>query len=150
LPREYPTAPIPSVGAIVLKGDHILLVLRGQEPSQGKWSIPGGALELGETIHQAACREVREECGVEIEVGPVVEVRDAIFRDQDGQVQFHYVLIDVLGRYRQGTLTAGSDVEDARWVRASDLGNYELTPGLRDVLLRVMRSTSLDFRGLPG
>ncbi|MDH4208134.1 MAG: NUDIX hydrolase [Anaerolineae bacterium] len=147
--REYPAAPIPSVGAIVLKGDQVLLVLRGQQPSRGKWSIPGGVLELGEVIEQAARREVREECGLEIEVGPVVEVRDAIFRDEDEQVRFHYVLIDVLARYVEGTPTAGSDVEDARWVGESELSSLALTPGLRDVLLRAIRSRDLDFRGLP-
>jgi 8-oxo-dGTP diphosphatase len=136
--REYPSAPIPAVGAVVIKGDTFLLVLRGQQPSLGKWSIPGGVLELGETIEQAARREVREECGLEIEVGPVVEVRDAIVRDADGGIQFHYVLIDVVARYLEGELVVGSDVEDARWVKKTDLPTFELTEGLEEVILRAM------------
>lgn len=134
----------------MLKEDQVLLVLRGQEPSRGKWSIPGGVLELGETIQQAARREVREECGVEIEVGGVAEVRDAIVRDEEGRVRFHYVLIDLSARYVQGTLTAGSDVADARWVGESELNNFELTAGLRDVLIRAIRTPALDFPSLPG
>jgi 8-oxo-dGTP diphosphatase len=136
--REYPSAPIPAVGAVVIKGDTFLLVLRGQQPSLGKWSIPGGVLELGETIEQAARREVREECGLEIEVGPVVEVRDAIVRDADGGIQFHYVLIDVVARYLEGELVVGSDVEDARWAKETDLPTFELTEGLEEVILRAM------------
>jgi len=143
--REYPLAPIPAVGAIVLKEDQVLLVLRGQEPSRGKWSIPGGVLELGETIQQAARREVHEECGLEIDVGPVVEVRDAIFRDKDGRIRFHYVLIDVLTRYSGGELTVGSDVEDARWVSQSELPRFEMTQGLQQVLIRAMAQANLDF-----
>jgi len=133
----------------VLQGDQALLVLRGQEPSRGKWSIPGGVLELGETIEQAARREVLEECGVGIEVGRVVEVRDAIFRDDDGRIRFHYVLIDVIARYLEGEVTVGSDVEDARWVRESELHLFELTQGLQEVLLRAIRSRDLDFPRLP-
>jgi 8-oxo-dGTP diphosphatase len=136
--REYPSAPIPAVGAVVIKGDTFLLVLRGQQPSLGKWSIPGGVLELGETIEEAARREVLEECGISIEVGQVVEVRDAIVRDADGGIQFHYVLIDVVARYLEGELVVGSDVEDARWVKETDLPTFELTEGLEQVILRAM------------
>jgi 8-oxo-dGTP diphosphatase len=136
--REYPSAPIPAVGAVVIKGDTCLLVLRGQQPSLGKWSIPGGVLELGETIEEAARRDVLEECGISIEVGQVVEVRDAIVRDADGGIQFHYVLIDVVARYLEGELVVGSDVEDARWLKKTDLPTLQLTEGLEEVILRAM------------
>jgi 8-oxo-dGTP diphosphatase len=141
---------MPAVGAIVLKEDQVLLVLRDQEPSRGKWSIPGGVLELGETIEQAARREVHEECALEIDVGPVVEVRDAIFRDHEGRIQFHYVLIDVLARYQGGELAIGSDARDARWVRRSELTCFDLTQGLEQVLTRVMNDADLDFPVQPG
>lgn len=150
MPREYPSSPIPSVGAIVLQGDQVLLVLRGQEPSRGKWSIPGGVLELGETVEQAARREVREECGLEIEVSDVVEVSDSIIRDEDGQIRYHYVLIDVIARYLGGEVTVGSDVEDARWVEDSELDGLDLTQGLKDVLLGALRRRNLDFPPDPG
>ncbi len=150
MPREYPSSPIPSVGAIVVQGDQVLLVLRGQDPSRGKWSIPGGVLELGESVEQAARREVREECGLEIEVGDVVEVSDSIVRDEDGRIRYHYVLIDVIARYLGGEVTVGSDVEDARWVKDSELDALDLTQGLKDVLLRALRRRNLDFRSDPG
>ncbi len=143
--REYPSAPMPSVGAVVLKGDRVLLVLRGQEPSKGRWSVPGGVMELGETIQETARREVREECGVQIEVGSAVEVRDAIVRDAGGRIRYHYVLVDVMARYLDGELTAASDAEDARWVSEEELPSYDLTTGLLPVLKRCLLSDNLDF-----
>jgi 8-oxo-dGTP diphosphatase len=138
--RQYPVAPIPSVGAVVRKGHRILLVRRAQEPSKGKWSIPGGVVELGETLQEAAKREVLEECGVQIDVGDVVEVRDAIVHDQPGRVRFHYVLVDVQARYLSGELTVGSDAEDARWVSEEELAGYDLSTGLLPVLHRCLRA----------
>jgi 8-oxo-dGTP diphosphatase len=148
--REYPSAPLPSVGAVVLDGDKVLLVRRGQEPSRGKWSIPGGVMELGETIRETACREVMEECGVEIEPGDVIEVRDAIVRDKAGRIQFHYVLVDVIAGYVSGELTVGSDVEDARWTSKQDLSKLDLTPGLLPLLLGCLERDNLDFPEHPG
>ncbi len=143
--REYPSAPMPSVGTVVLRGDKVLLVRRGQEPSKGKWSIPGGVMELGETIQETARREVREECGVQIEVGEVVEVRDAIVRDSEGRVRYHYVLVDVVARYVDGELTVGSDADDAGWVSEEELASYDLTTGLLPVLRRCLLGHNLDF-----
>jgi 8-oxo-dGTP diphosphatase len=143
--REYPSAPVPSVGAVVLKGDRVLLILRGQEPSRGRWSIPGGVMELGEVIQETARREVQEECGVQIEVGNVVEVRDAIVHDEGARIRFHYVLVDVVARYLDGELMVGSDVEDARWVSEEELPRYDLTTGLLPVLQRCLHRRNLDF-----
>lgn len=143
--REYPFAPIPSVGVVVFRDDRVLLVLRGQEPSRGKWSIPGGVMELGETFQETARREVLEECGVQIEVGSVVEVRDAIVHDEGGRIRFHYVLVDVVARYLEGELTVGSDAEDARWVLEVELPGYDLTTGLLPVLKLCRQRRNLDF-----
>jgi 8-oxo-dGTP diphosphatase len=134
--REYPSRPIPSVGVVVCDGNRVLLVLRAQEPSRGKWSVPGGVIELGETICEAARREVLEECGLDVEVGEVIAVRDAIVPDQDGHIRFHYVLVDVVARCRGGELHAASDVADARWVSREELDRLDLTNGLLPVLLR--------------
>ncbi len=144
--REYPSSPIPSVGVVVLKDNSILLVLRGQEPSRGKWSIPGGVMELGETVRDAARREVMEECALEIEVGQVIAVRDAVVRDDEGRVRFHYLLVDVVARWLSGELAAGSDVDDARWASEEDLATYDLTKGLLPVLRTVLKGrAALDF-----
>ena len=145
MPREYPSAPLPSVGAVICSGDKVLLVRRGHEPSKGKWSIPGGVMELGETIRETARREVMEECGVEIEAGEVVEVRDAIVRDETGRIRFHYVLVDVIARYVSGDLRAGSDVEDARWVSKEDVTKFDLSPDLPPLLRSCREKCNLDF-----
>ncbi len=140
--REYPSGPIPSVGVVVCNDDRVLLVLRAQEPSRGKWSVPGGVVELGETIREAAHREVLEECGLDIEVGEVIAVRDLILRDQNGRIRFHYVLVDVVATCVGGKLSAASDVADARWVSRGDLDSLDLTSGLLPVLLHGLEECS--------
>jgi 8-oxo-dGTP diphosphatase len=143
--REYPPAPLPSVGVIVCKEDKVLLVLRGQEPSQGKWSIPGGVVELGETVREAARREVREECGVEIDVGDVIDVIDSIVRDAKGKIRYHYTLIDLLATYVGGKLSVGSDIDDARWVSEEELTRFDLTKAALPVIRKALKERKLDF-----
>jgi len=132
--REYPTRPIVGVGVVVQKDDAVLLIQRGQEPGRGMWSLPGGMVELGEHLPAAAAREVREECGVEVEIGEVIEAFDLILRDESQRPQYHYVIIDFAGRYVRGDVRAASDVMDARWVRVSDLGSYSLNAKTREVI----------------
>ena len=100
--REYPSHPRVGVAAVVLRDNQVLLVQRGREPGKGSWGLPGGMLELGETLAEGACREVMEECGVEIEVGPLVAVFEPMQRDEDGRLRFHYVVVDYLARYVSG------------------------------------------------
>jgi mutator protein MutT len=109
------------VGAIVLDGERVLLVKRGHEPLKGEWSLPGGAVELGETLETALAREVREETGLDVEVGPIVDVLDRLRYDTDGGVKYHYVLIDFLCRPSGGTLACASDADAARWATRAEL-----------------------------
>src|SRR5438552_13789207 len=102
--REYPVRPIVGVGAVVLDGDRVLLVKRAHEPLKGEWSLPGGAVEVGETLEAAVAREVREETCLEVEVGPLVEVVNRIVRDPGGRVEYHFVIVDYLCRPIGGTL----------------------------------------------
>src|SRR5580698_1918092 len=102
--REYPLAPVVGVGAVVLDGDRVLLIQRGHEPMKGQWSLPGGALEVGETLVEGVQREVLEETGLEVEPVSIIEVFDRISRDAEGRVQFHYVLVDYVCRLTGGTL----------------------------------------------
>jgi 8-oxo-dGTP diphosphatase len=128
--REFPEVPVVGVGAVILEADRVLLILRGQEPMKGEWSIPGGALELGETLDTAVQREVLEETGLEVETVAIVEVLDKIVA-ADGRVRYHYVLIDFLCKVRGGTLKPGTDADDVRWVRREELnshGIYRLVP----------------------
>ncbi len=124
--REYPERPIVGVGAVVVDGGRVLLVRRGNEPLKGEWSLPGGAVECGETLRAAIAREVREETGLEVEVGPTVDVLDRIRLDDGGRVLYHYVLVDFACKPTGGTLACGSDAADVAWVRPDDLGAYRL------------------------
>ncbi len=137
--REYPEMPQVGVGAAIVKDDRILLVQRGREPGCGLWALPGGRLELGETVKEAVEREVMEECGLVIILGEVLAVVDMIQRDEDGRVRFHYVLVDFLATPAGGELTVGSDILDARWVSEEELDELEMPPRARDVARQALR-----------
>jgi 8-oxo-dGTP diphosphatase len=126
--RRFPERPVASVGAVVIGAEGVLLVRRGQPPLAGEWSLPGGAVEVGETMVDAVRREVREETGVEVEVGPLLDAFDRIYHDADGRVEFHYLLVDFACTPSGGELCCGSDAAAARWVAIDDLPNYSLTP----------------------
>ena len=122
--------PIPAVAAVMIREGKLLLIRRGVEPSMGKWSIPGGSIEWGEPMMEAVKREVREETGLEVEVGRIAGVFDLIIRDEESGPAFHYVIIDLFASPVGGTLTPGDDAVEARWVPIEDLGSYELSPFL--------------------
>jgi len=124
---------VPAVGAIVFWDGAVLLVKRGAEPNQGRWSLPGGALETGETVEAAAVRETREETGVDVRPSRVLDVRNFIER-KDGQVRWHYVLIDVLCEYIRGDPFPATDAENARLIPLRDLGEYDVVPEGLEVL----------------
>ncbi|HVG37472.1 MAG TPA: NUDIX hydrolase [Thermoplasmata archaeon] len=124
---------MPAVGAIVFRDGAVLLVKRGAEPNHGRWSLPGGSLETGETVEAAAVRETREETTVEVRPLRVLDVRDFIER-KDGRVRWHYVLIDVLCEYVQGDPFPATDAENARLIPLGELGEYEVVPAALEVL----------------
>ena len=126
--RAYPDRPFVGVGAVIIDGAaRVLLVKRRFEPMAGQWSLPGGAVDVGETLQSCVIREMREETGLEVEVGPVIEVFDRIMHDAGGRVQYHYVLVDYVCRPVGGTLAAASDVADVAWVEPAALGGFDLT-----------------------
>jgi ADP-ribose pyrophosphatase YjhB (NUDIX family) len=136
--RTYPDRPYVGVGAVIVDNGLVLLVKRKYEPLAGQWSIPGGAVEVGETLEASIAREMREETGLDIEVGPVIEVFDRITRDDEGRVRYHFVLVDYLCWPIGGTLEAGSDVADAAFVAPADLGAYSLTAKATAVIGRAL------------
>jgi ADP-ribose pyrophosphatase YjhB (NUDIX family) len=144
--RHYPGQPIVSVGAVVLdRGDRVLLVKRGQAPLKGEWSLPGGVVEVGETLADALTREVLEETGIEIEVGPVLEVLDRIHRSEDDRIEYHYVIVDYLCRPRGGRAVSGSDADEVRWVGASDLALFSVSPPVGAVVRKGLELAGRSF-----
>jgi 8-oxo-dGTP diphosphatase len=125
--RDYPAAPIVAVGVIVRHENRILLVQRGHEPSRGLWTFPGGAIELGESLHEAVRREALEETGLDVEVEEVATVIDNIVADEAGRVRYHYVIVDFFARPAGGALHSGSDAWQARWFSLAELDGVEMT-----------------------
>ncbi len=133
--RSYPDRPIVGVGGVVLDGERVLLVKRGREPLLGVWTLPGGAVELGETMRGAVAREIREETGLAVEVGPIVETLEQIRTDAAGRVEYHYVLVDFLCHATYGEPSAASDAADVAWVPLDGLE----ARGVPAATLRVVR-----------
>ena len=132
--RDYPDRPIVGVGAVIVDGDRALVVRRATEPLKGQWSIPGGVLELGETLRAGAAREALEETGLKVEVGEVLEVVDRIIPDDEGKTRYHYVLVDFLCRRIAGEARAGSDVSAVRWVSRTELRPFDIAESAAEVI----------------
>jgi 8-oxo-dGTP diphosphatase len=132
--REFPELPLVGVGAIIIEGDRVLLVKRAHPPIEGQWSIPGGVLEVGEMVREAAAREAREETGLSIEPGELLGVYDRILRDPEQRVQYHYVLIDFLCRPVGGELLAASDAAEVHWFSREELPPLQLAEDTLEVI----------------
>jgi 8-oxo-dGTP diphosphatase len=132
--REFPELPLVGVGAIIIEGDRVVLVKRAHPPIQGQWSIPGGVLEVGEMVREAAVREAREETGLMVEPGELLGVYDRILRDPEQRVQYHYVLIDFLCRPLGGELLAASDAAEVRWFGREELPALRLAEDTLEVI----------------
>ena len=139
--REYPAQPIIGVGAVIVQDGRALLVRRATEPLKGEWSVPGGALELGEKLRDGVRREAREETALEVEPGEVLDVFDSLFSDDAGRTQYHYVLIDYLCRVVSGDAVAGSDVSEVRWVTPAQLAALEVRDSIRQVIAKALART---------
>ena len=140
--REYPDRPFVGVGVVVLKAESVLLLRRGRPPRLGEWSLPGGAQHVGETVAEAALREVREETGLVIESPALLDVVDSLVRDPEGRVRYHYTLVDFWAEWRSGLPQAGDDAQAAQWHARETLPQL----GLWDETLRII---SLAFAARP-
>lgn len=135
--REYPAVPILAVGAVVFDADSVLLVRRTNAPLAGEWSLPGGVVELGETLQQAVVREVLEETCLTVEPLVMLDTLNKIEHDSTGRVQYHYVLVEFLCKVVQGTVQAASDASEARWASLQGLGGskeFQLTRTSLDLI----------------
>jgi ADP-ribose pyrophosphatase YjhB (NUDIX family) len=131
LRRAYPEQPLVGVGALIICKGKILLEKRRNEPGRGQWSIPGGLVELGEKIEQTVIREVKEETGLDVENLEHIDIVDNVDLDENGKVRYHFIIVDCLVKLKGGTLKAGSDAGELRWVAFEDAGKYDLTSTFR-------------------
>src|SRR5579863_1865 len=138
LQREFPVAPLVGVGAVVVEQGRVLLVQRGTEPAKGKWSVPGGLIDVGESLREAVAREVREETGLLVEPLELIELLDRIHRDGD-RVHYHYVIADYLCRVVGGTLLAASDADAVRWVERAEWNSHSAL-GIEPITARVIEA----------
>jgi 8-oxo-dGTP diphosphatase len=136
--RQYPERPIVGVGAVIVDDGKVVLIKRKYEPLKGQWSLPGGMVEIGEALETALAREMLEETGLRVDVGPVIEVFDRIMRDEERRVRYHFVLIDYLCWPADGSLQAGSDVDVAIWADPATLDAYALTEKATSVIHRAL------------
>ncbi len=134
--RRYPQRPYAGVGAIIFRGEEVLLVKRGRPPALGKWSIPGGLVELGESLEASVRREVLEEVGLEVRVIDLVAALDRVIFDENGRLEYHYILLDFLCEISGGNPIAASDADECRFVPIEDLLDYDMTRGTEEVIKR--------------
>lgn len=132
--REYPDRPLAGVGAVIVHAGRVVLVRRTAAPHKGEWSIPGGLVELGETLRHAAEREALEETGLEVRAGEVLEVFESLERDAAGKVLYHYVVVDFACELIRGELRRGGDANDARWAKAEELAGLGVSEAARKVI----------------
>ena len=137
--HERPARPVLGAAAVVIHDGRVLLIRRGHAPDAGAWSIPGGAVDVGESVEAALRREVREETGLDIAVGAFLEIYERVERDTDGSVRFHFVVLDYAATVIGGTLSAGDDAAEAAWVVPSDLARYAVADSIRRVIARALQ-----------
>lgn len=148
--REYPEHPVVGVGAVVVRDGRALIVKRAHEPRKGEWSLPGGMLDLGESLADAARREVKEETGLDVRLGPIIETFDRMHRDAEGRIRYHFVIVDFVCWSDDGEAVAGSDAEAVAWVTAGEIDAYGVNVHAKAVILRgleISRSRNLDATG---
>ncbi len=145
--REYPDSPIVGVGGVIFDGATVLLAKRGQEPAKGTWSLPGGAVELGEKVIEALKREIREEIGIEIGVGGLIRVLDRILRDEDKRIRYHYVIVDYWGWKVSGEAKPGSDTSEICFVPLEEIRKKDIH---KEVLETILMAGKLREKGATG
>lgn len=139
--REYPSHPVVGVGAVIVRDGKALIVRRAHEPRKGEWSLPGGLLELGESLIDAVRREIKEETSLDVEVGPVIETFDRVHRDDAGRIRYHFVIVDYVCWPMGGEASAGSDAQAVAWVSEDEIAAYHVNPHAAAVLAKGLKTS---------
>ena len=147
--REYPDVPLIGVGAVIVDAGRVALVRRGQPPLLGEWSIPGGVLEVGETLREGAMREAREETGLTVDAGELLGIFERLVPGEEGRLRYHYVLMDFLCVLTGGELLAASDAEDVRWFAREELEELKLAADTLAVIHKAFETTARARAGDP-
>lgn len=134
--RLYPNQPIIGVGAVIICDGKILLEKRKGEPGRGKWTVPGGLVELGESAEQTVMREVKEETNLEVEQPKLIDVVNNVTLDEDGRIKYHFLIVDYFVKLKGGKLKAADDAAELKWVKFSEVENYDLTKSFREFFQR--------------
>ena len=141
--REFPDRPVVGVGGVVVRDGKALIVKRAHEPRKGEWSLPGGLLELGESLHDAVRREIKEETALDVTVGPIIETFDRVHRDDHGRIRYHFVIVDFVCWPNGGEAMPGSDADGVAWVSVAEIDDYRVNAHAKAVIekgLKVLRS----------
>jgi len=136
LKRLYPNQPIVGVGAVIICNGKILLEKRKSEPGRGKWTVPGGLVELGESAEQTVMREVKEETNLEVDQPELIDVVNSITTDENGKIKYQFVIVDYFVKLKGGTLEAADDAAELKWVTFNEVENYDLTRSFRGFFQR--------------
>jgi ADP-ribose pyrophosphatase YjhB (NUDIX family) len=139
--REYPDHPVVGVGAVVVRDGRALIIKRAHEPRKGEWSLPGGLVELGESLTGAVRREIKEETSLDIDVGPIIETFDRVHRDDAGRIRYHFVIIDYVCWPTSGDATPGSDAEAVAWVAESEIDDYRVNVHAKAVIIKGLKAS---------
>jgi len=134
--REYPAHPVVGVGGVVVRDGKALIIKRAHEPRKGEWSLPGGLLELGESLQDAARREIKEETSLDVDVGPVIETFDRVHRDDQGRIRYHFVIVDFVCWANAGEAMPGSDADGVAWVTPEEIDAYQVNAHAKAVILK--------------
>ena len=145
--REYPEGPIVGVAAVIFSGESVLMARRNQEPGRGQWSLPGGGVELGESLLDALRRELLEEISIKVDIGGLIGVFDRVIRDRENRVRYHYVLVDFWGWITSGQPRPGSDISELRFVPLEELDLFEISKELKETVWKAvdMRKKAIDY-----
>jgi mutator protein MutT len=136
LKRIYPNQPVVGVGAVLIRSGKVLLEKRKNEPGRGKWSIPGGVVEVGERADQAVIREVEEETDLVVEKPELLDIVDNFELDLDGKVKYHFIIIDFFVRLKGGRIKPKSDAAELKWVKLDEVERYVLTKTFREFFMK--------------